>query len=189
MQADYTRKTQELATQRQEAEAAQSWLKALNDPQTKDDALRQLLEANGLTLEEAEDVEPEELTDAQQAQARLDRLEQAEQQRELQTQANELGARLTSELEAADTGGLKMNDKDTNWIMDRVLQHMTHGQEVTVQEVVDEYRQLVQHHVDGYVESKKAPRTPSPGQAGSQLPDNTERGRADRMAAIIASEQ
>lgn len=47
MQADYTRKTQELAEQRREAENAMAWVEALQNEETRNDALRQLAEELG----------------------------------------------------------------------------------------------------------------------------------------------
>lgn len=184
MHGALTRKTQEISAQRQEDESLKSWWTALQDPQTQADALRQL----GLEIQEDEGDEPD-LDPIAQANERLAQLEQAEQQRELRAQADELEQTLVTDLEAADTGGRKLNDTAKSWILDRVIQFMANGQDVPVQQVVDEYRQIAQHELDGYVESKKAPRTPSPGQAGSQLPDNTEQGRVAQLAAAIAAEQ
>lgn len=47
MQADYTRKTQEIAELRREAEAATEFFNALSDEEMRDDALRQLAEYVG----------------------------------------------------------------------------------------------------------------------------------------------
>lgn len=47
MQADYTRKTQEIAELRKEAEAATEFFNALSDEEMRDDALRQLAEYVG----------------------------------------------------------------------------------------------------------------------------------------------
>jgi hypothetical protein len=47
MQADYTRKTQELAEQRREAEAALEFVEALQDESTRENALRQIAEFVG----------------------------------------------------------------------------------------------------------------------------------------------
>lgn len=178
MQGDYTRKTQELAEQRAEAAQAIEFVQAL---QTNPDFALQVrdeisgaLEASGYTPQEAQaeanrqvneaasdfDEEPDPM------QQKLDELLQwRDQQEQRQTQIE-----LENELDRMDARLRQENPTWTDADMEDIyrLAYSTGGNLI---EAGEQYRQLQQRLVGGYVEQKGHVQTQEPGVTGSaQVP-------------------
>ena len=177
MQGDYTRKTQELASQRQEAAQAIEFVQAL---QTNPDFALQVrdeisgaLEASGYTPAEAQAIANQQVNDAASdydeepdpVQQKLDELlgwkEQQEQrqiQTELENELDRMDARLRQE-------NPEWNDQDMEDIYR--LAYSTGGNLI---EAGEQYRQLQQRLVGGYVEQKGRVQTQEPTASGAAQP-------------------
>lgn len=187
MQADYTRKTQEIAEQRREAEEAQELISALQDPQYRDAALQVLGIQAGSEEEQDEEFEDylsederldriEQYLEAQQAQQQDTELEQLENQyldQEFSKLEKSLGRDLTDdEAELLFVTATHPTFRDSNGLPD-------------VEGAYERVKQLEQGAQQRYVESKKAPRAPL-GSAGSkQVNLNDDEERTSVLAQMI----
>lgn len=172
MQGDYTRKTQELASQRQEAEQAIEFVQALQtNPdfalQVRDE-ISQALETSGYSPQEAQAIANQQVNDAQNfedevdpMQQRLDELlawkedqEERQVKLELENELDRMDARLRQE-------NPQWKDEDMEDIYR--LAYSTGGNLV---EAADMYRDLQQRLVGGYVEGKQTAQSNEPGATG-----------------------
>lgn len=182
MRADYTRKTQEIAEQRREAEQAQSLISSLQNPLTQAEALRAL----GLELDEGDDalssnedeyVDPED--EIRQIKAYL-----AEQEQEkVIMQAEEA---FLDNL-ARDIDGLEQREKrqltddEQAFILSHAQAQLADGETPNVQAAYAMLNNIATSARERYVASKKqAPLAPlgAPGDKKINLDDPEERVQA-----------
>lgn len=185
LQADYTRKTQEVSEQRREAEQAQQLVSALRNPTTQAQALSMLgLELEGEGDDEYGYKDPDE---------RIDKLEQMLQERERETQeskqmeaeANHIDSEL-GRLSKADGRDLENNEVEliVSYALANRLGDGTPNVEAGYRQLQALYSEAQKRHI----ESKR--NAPAPG-IGSAAEDkwqlDTEEGRKAAMAEIAAS--
>lgn len=181
LQGDYTRKTQSISQERQEAERAQQVLQALSNPETAPDVLRAL--GYELEAEEAEESFAGPEDQIAQLKGEIDQLRQ-ERQQETQTAAEE--NELIEQIEGLEQqAGREFTDKEI-----RLLS----GRENAPQALHNLLEEIVSERQKAFVESKKAPRAATPGTPASKAADlSTEQGRLAAMQAAaeaaLASEQ
>lgn len=187
MQADYTRKTQEIAESRREAEDAMEFISALQDPEYRDQALRLL--GVELDAKEAEgDDEEEWLTENE----RLDRIEQALESQAEQTQQAELEAMEDQFLDQEFTKlekqiGRDLTDEEAELLFVTATHPAFRDKKgmPDVEAAFERINGLEKGAQQRYVESKKAPRAPL-GSAGTKSVDlNDDEARTAALAQII----
>jgi hypothetical protein len=187
MQADYTRKTQEVADQRREAEEAQELISALQDPQYRDAALQVL----GIQPQ-AEDDQADEFEDYLSEDERLDRIEQYLEGQQAQQQDSEIeqleNQYLDQEFAKLEKSIARDLTDDEAELLFVTATHPTFRDSnglPDVQAAYDRVKQLEQGAQQRYVESKKAPRAPM-GSAGSKQIDlNDDEARTEVLAQMI----
>lgn len=202
MQADYTRKTQELAEQRREAENAMAWVEALQNEETRNDALRQLAEelgpevvAEAAGFEVAQDTE-DELDFSQfeepgaydprvdQLEAELNAFKQAQEEQailqEIESYTEEEMTRLGIDSEAEQRAVLSIAAT-----LD--LDREGFPQIEAASQMLEELYGSKQKE---WIGSKKASRPPLQGQAGEEAFDfSNEDERRKHLAALIEANE
>lgn len=200
MQADYTRKTQELAEQRKEAEAALEFINALQDESQRADALRQLADFVGeneyLTAAgfeaDAEDNEQEPMDDfgglndprVDQLAAEWEDYKKSQQEKEIlheietftEGEMSRLGIEDDREQQAVLSIAATL-DLDQNGLPQ-------------IDAAYKMLNDLFGEKQKSWIDSKKAPRQPLQGAAGEEDFDfSNEDERRKRMAALIEANQ
>lgn len=192
MQADYTRKTMGLGEQRQEIEqnTLQQWADAVRQNPSLLKQLdldeRALLETYGYAPEDPEDefVDPIERELAEMKQWRTT----IEQQEEANAQFEAEADHVESELEKLEQQtGQKFDEDEANWIFDVARTRRTQRGLPDVQGAVRMLDTIGKKRVEAYKESKKAPRAPGQGKAGSRAFDP--KNKAERLDAMTQSAQ
>lgn len=201
MQADYTRKTQELAELRKEAEAAQEFLGALQDDSTREHALRQLAEfvgedtyltAAGFEADAGDNFEEdpssyEEEDDFSFNDPRVDQLA-AEWESYKQTQQEK---EILSEIENFTEGEMNRLGIEDETEQQAVLSiaatlDLTPEGLPQISAAHEMLNDLFGRRQKDWIGSKKAPRQPLQGSAGDEKFDfRNEDERRRRMAALI----
>jgi nitrate/nitrite-specific signal transduction histidine kinase len=202
MQADYTRKTQELSELRREAEAASEFFNALSDEDMRDDALRQLAEyvgpetlaaAAGFEVADEDNLEPDfsEFDESPAADPRVDQLaaewesyKEAQQEQailqEIESFTDGEMARLGVEDDAEQRAVLSIAAT-----MD--LDREGFPQLEAAKQMLDE---LYGSRQKEWIESKKAPRQPLQGEQAEEGYDfSNEEERRKRIAALIEANE
>ncbi len=202
MQADYTRKTQELSELRREAEAATEFFNALSDEDMREDALRQLAEyvgpdvlaaAAGFEVADEDNLEPDfsEFDEKPVADPRVDQLaaewesyKEAQQEQailqEIESFTDQEMARLGVEDDAEQRAVLSIAAT-----MD--LDREGFPQLEAAKQMLDD---LYGSRQKEWIESKKAPRQPLQGEQadeGFDFSDADERRK--RIAALIEANE
>lgn len=193
MRADYTRKTQELAQQRQEFEAQQAeaqqreelFRAALLDQD--EDAAQELLEALG--IEFGNDGEGGEFADPNTArlQSQLDELTQWKQQQEADAQARENAIHIEREfLRLGQENGWDDNNPMHNAILAFAFGHddPANPGPTNVEAGFRDYEKLRDYVIEQYKQSKAAPSSDQFGSpASAALPENA--SLAERAALAM----
>lgn len=202
MQADYTRKTQELSELRREAEAATEFFNALSDEDMREDALRQLAEyvgpetlaaAAGFEVADEDNLEPDfsEFDEMPAADPRVDQLaaewesyKEAQQEQailqEIESFTDGEMARLGVEDEAEQRAVLSIAAT-----MD--LDREGFPQLEAAKQMLDD---LYGSRQKEWIESKKAPRQPLQGQQADEGYDFSDaEERQKRIAALIEANE
>lgn len=183
MQADYTRKTQDIAETRREAEEAMEFISALQDPYYRDQAL-QLLGVDTNT-EEADD---EWLSEDE----RLDRIEAALEQQAMNEQEQHLeeleNQYLDQEFDSLEKSlGRDLSDEEAELLFVTATHPAFRDSKgmPDVQAAYERINGLEKGAQQRYVQSKKAPRAPL-GSAGNKSVDlNDDEARTEALAQII----
>lgn len=202
MQADYTRKTQELSELRREAEAATEFFNALSDEDMREDALRQLAEyvgpetlaaAAGFEVADEDNLEPDfsEFDEMPAADPRVDQLaaewesyKEAQQEQailqEIESFTDGEMARLGVEDEAEQRAVLSIAAT-----MD--LDREGFPQLEAAKQMLDD---LYGSRQKQWIDSKKAPRQPLQGQQADEGYDFSDaEERQKRIAALIEANE
>lgn len=197
MQADYTRKTQELAELRKEAEQAMDFFNALQDESLRSDALRQLADAVGPEYLAAagyeidgEDNEPEEDDDFSFADPRVDKLA-AEWESYKEAQQEQA---LLAEIEnfaSSEMSRLKIdNDAEQQAVLSiAATMELDRNGMPQIEAAHDMLNSLYGEKQKSWIGSKKAPRQPLQGAQGEQKIDfSNPDERRKYMAALLEAE-
>lgn len=202
MQADYTRKTQELSELRREAEAATEFFNALSDEDMREDALRQLAEyvgpetlaaAAGFEVADEDNLEPDfsEFDEMPAADPRVDQLaaewesyKEAQQEQailqEIESFTDGEMSRLGVEDEAEQRAVLSIAAT-----MD--LDREGFPQLEAAKQMLDD---LYGSRQKQWIDSKKAPRQPLQGQQADEGYDFSDaEERQKRIAALIEANE
>ena len=202
MQADYTRKTQELAEQRREAENAMAWVEALSNEETRSDALRQLAEelgpevvAEAAGFEVAQDTEDEldfsQFEEPGVADPRVDQLEAElnafKQAQEEQAILQEIESFTEQEMERLGIG----NEAEQRAVLSIAatldLDREGFPQIEAANQMLEELYGSKQKE---WIGSKKASRPPLQGQQAEETFDfNNEDERRKYLAALIEADE
>lgn len=184
LQADYTRKTQEVSSQRREAEQAQALVNALRNPATQAQALQML----GLELEDdSEDtgyVDPDERIDRLE-QMLTEREKQAEEERRMEQEATQIDSEL-QRLSKAD--GRDLDDSEIELIVSFAVANRLDDGSPNVEAGYRQLQALYSEAQKRHIESKRNAPAPGIGSAAEkkwQL--DTEEGRKAAMAEIAAA--
>jgi len=190
MQRDYTSKTQSLAEQRREAESAQSWVQALSDPDTQEDAFKALAEQLGYELDDAPD-EGDDEDDLEDDEFRDPRVDELLAKQEQEQQAQQLEALAGHVEQLAKDSDLDLTDGQLKAI---VRESIDAGftPEATQKVFADwkaDLDQFEEKVTKKYRQSKKAPSAPAAGKSGTpDVPITDDRARLAR-AMEVAAEQ
>ena len=200
MQADYTRKTQEIAELRREAEAATEFFNALSDEEMRDDALRQLAEYVGPeTLAAAAGFEvgednPEQDFSQFEEEVKDPRVDQLAAEWESYKQSQEEKA-ILQEIESFTDGEmtrLGVEDEAEQRAVLSIAATMDLDREgfpqlEAAKQMLDE---LYGSRQKEWIESKKAPRQPLQGEQADEGYDfSNEDERRKRIAALIEANE
>ena len=196
MQADYTRKTQELAKLRSEAEQAIEFMNALEDEESRTSALRQLADAVGqdnyLTAAgyelDGEDTELEEDDDDFSfADPRVDKLA-AEWESYKQSQEEQ---QILGEIESFTESEMTRLNIDSDAEQQAVLSiaatmELDRSGLPQIEAAKNVLADLYGQQQESWIKSKKAPRQPLSGEQGGDTYDfNNEDERRARFAALL----
>ena len=200
MQADYTRKTQELSELRKEAEAATEFFNALSDEEMRDDALRQLAEYVGPeTLAAAAGFEvgednPEQDFSQFEEEVKDPRVDQLAAEWESYKQSQEEKA-ILQEIESFTDGEmtrLGVEDEAEQRAVLSIAATMDLDREgfpqlEAAKQMLDELYGSKQKQ---WIDSKKAPRQPLQGEQADEGYDfSNEDERRKRIAALIEANE
>ena len=200
MQADYTRKTQEIAELRREAEAATEFFNALSDEEMRDDALRQLAEYVGPeTLAAAAGFEvgednPEQDFSQFEEEVKDPRVDQLAAEWESYKQSQEEKA-ILQEIESFTDGEmtrLGVEDEAEQRAVLSIAATMDLDREgfpqlEAAKQMLDELYGSKQKQ---WIDSKKAPRQPLQGEQADEGYDfSNEDERRKRIAALIEANE
>lgn len=195
MQADYTRKTQEIADLRREAETAMEFINALQDESQRADALRQLadfvgedtyLTAAGFEADaEDNDEDPEDfggLNDPRvdQLAAEWESYKQNQQEKEILSEIENFTESEMSRLEIAD-------DREAQAVLSiAATLDLDERGLPQIEAAYTMLNDLFGEKQKSWIGSKKAPRQPLQGAAGDETFDfSNEDERRKRLAALI----
>lgn len=176
MQADYTRKTQEAAQQRQEAEQALRFIDALNsDPDFAYNVLNQLqtqLGQSGYDFYEEPSFESEVLTDEWGNEIgpdpyaeKLAEIEAWKNQMENEWLTANLSAQIDRQLATIQQQHSDWDDNDLQNVID--LGFVTNGD---LHKAAEQYQAILDHSLSKYLERKGSINTPAPLPHGSAQP-------------------
>lgn len=195
MQADYTRKTQELAELRREAEQSMEFMRALEDEESRTSALRQLAEAVGqetfLTAAgyevDGEDNGLEEDDDFSFADPRVDKLaaewESYKQSQEERSILSEIESFTESEMARLDVS----SDAEQQAVLSiAATMELDRNGLPQIEAAKSVLADLYGEQQQSWIKSKKAPRQPLQGSQGEQTYDfSNEDERRARFAALL----
>lgn len=193
MQGDYTRKTQTLAEQRKEIEPWLEWAEALQQPETRAEALQALAEVipPDEYLEAIAALDGEDYDEDSEGQLpdEVQWLLQKEQEREEQREEQELVAFAESfheEIQGyAKEKNLDLSDSQTLKLFDLAL-----VREMSPQEIVDDYLAERDELLGSYRDAKtNVPAPPVKGSTGTNVPDLTSSQGRVREAMRVANER
>lgn len=208
LRGDYTRKTQELAEQRKQAESVQAAFTDLRseDPEISQNALQwltqtglltedtvpHLLGAFGYEIDDQQDPEPEEGLDPSLqsyldslVEQRVGPLEQEAQQRQLEVMAEQLDQRFQQESAAIEKElNIELPEEAWRSIVDHTMAvAAATGSEPDLRASFDAYNGFAEARMKGWSASKRGGATTAGGQAATQVPDlDNQRDRQDYMA-------
>lgn len=195
LQADYTRKSQEVAEQRKEAEEALRFYDAVRNPETLDSVLQQIADAYGPdavldALGYAVDDEPEPANaDDPVASLRgeLDALKGQLTQQQEKAQEEALLAQIESNVEE-QFSALDLSEKEQEIVLAHALTagYVTSEGFPDVRKAFEDFSSVLTDRQKKYVEGKRAPRQPTSGAAGTEAFDfSNEDERRRLMAAML----
>jgi hypothetical protein len=181
LQGDYTRKTQELASQRAEFEQAQAYVQSLQtDPATRQQLMNELLTEHGYTLPEDEELDPSERLEA-----RVAAMEQAEWQRAQQAQEEQVIAVVAAQVEQDFLSMPGLSEKQKKLIVDSAASRpATPDGFLDVKGVYQEFLEAAQDFAKAQRAAKKAPAVARAGVAGQVKVDLSDTDA--RQAAMLA---
>jgi hypothetical protein len=184
--ADYTKKTQGTAAERQETEEARRIVAALEDPRTAP----AMLAAMGYEFEEDDDEDGPEIgseyddpRDAEIATLKQ-RLDQRDQREALTLQEEEQNELLAEEMEAIE----KAESKEFSPATVKFLTRQAHASGAPMESVYAEFKEILAEDREAWKKSRKAPRRVSPGSPGSKTVDLTDQ-KQRRAAMAQAAEE
>lgn len=181
--ADYTKKTQATAAERQEAEQALAIITALEDEQRAPAVLAALGfefdEGDGQAPGEPEYVDPDERI--AQLEARLDQNDQVAQQSQFEAAVDD---QIAEELEALE------QKEDTEFSPEEVkfLTTQSHATGAPIEAIHAEFKGMLDKRFEDWKERRKAPRRLSSGSAASKTVDLTD-PKQRRAAMVQAAEE
>lgn len=190
LQADYTRKSQEIAAARKEAEQATNLYQALNsrDP----DVLRQIADAYGQeTVLEAlgyaiDDEEPEPTSELDALRKELDGLKAnlTESQQKAQEEA------LLAQIEADITkqfSGLDLDEKQQEIVTAHALTagYVTDGGFPDVRKAYEDFQSVLDSERAKWAKGKRSPRQPVQGASGTDKVDLSSRDERQKVIAAM----
>lgn len=200
MQADYTRKTQEIADLRREAESAMEFLNALQDESQRADALRQLadfvgeneyltaagFEADAMDNEEEPDEDFGGLNDPRvdQLAAEWESYKRDQQEKEILSEIEGFTESEMSRLGIED-------DREAQAVLSIAATLDLDGQGLPqIEAAYNMLNDLFGEKQKSWIGSKKAPRQPLQGAAGDESFDfGNEEERRKRLAALIEANE
>lgn len=199
MQADYTRKTQELAELRREAEAATEFMNALQNDYTRENALRQLAEfvgedtyltAAGFEADAEDNFEDDfasEEDDFSLNDPRVDQLAAEWESYKQTQQEKEILAEIENFTESEmDRLGIKDESEQQAVLSIAATLDLTPDGLPQISAAQEMLNELFGRRQKDWIGSKKAPRQPLQGSAGDEKFDfRDEDERRRRMAALI----
>jgi len=199
MQAAYTQKTQSLASQRKEAEAAMAFMQALQDEQERADALRQLADFVGpdayLTaagFESGDEDSDEEFSDTPVTDPRLDEIVQWRDQ--LLEQQQE--AELIGQIESYTEGEFARLGLEDDGLKELVLGRATvydldENGMPQIQQAWTDVQSLLESQQENWIKSKKTSRPPTNGSSATEDEFDFQDvdARQARMAARLEATQ
>ena len=152
MQADYTRKTQEVAAQRREAEQALEFINALNtDPQFAlqvHQTLSQALEQQNLLQAQQQQQAQDEFVDPYMQ--KINELEQWKNQQEQQFRVQQAEAQIQAQVSAIRAENPNYKDEDIRDILT-----MAFAYNGDVRAAHDAFKQVTQRTIEGYMARKE----------------------------------
>lgn len=185
LQGDYTRKTQEVSQQRQEAEQAMMLVNALQNPQTQ----AQALQALGLELEddgyESEDeyVDPEDRI-ANLEQALAAQQEAAQEEQLLNQEADYIDGELTR---LAESDGRELDDQELELVVSYALANRLENGAPNVEAGYRALQTISAEAQKRHIQSKRAG-APGLGSAAEKKWDlDSEAGRKAALAEVAAA--
>lgn len=181
---EFTKSRQELGTLRQRASLAD----ALENPQTREEAFRQLAEQLGYELdgEETEEDDLENVAEEQFHDPRVDELLAAQQQRDHQEAMGQLTDHVK---ELADEKGVELTDRQRNALINDAVA-AGFNREAT-EKVFEDWVTDLKSYEDKVIEKyrtskKKVPSVPPPGSAGTPQVDLADpEKRLERANAVV----
>lgn len=183
MQGAFTKKTQELAVQRKEAESAQALIRDLGNDETRPQALQWIAENYGEqavleALGYATDEEPSEDNADEFRDPRVDELlaqqEQERTQREEAEWLSKVEKSVDQQFESVKSPlGSDLSEIEKQWITSYAIAGLEPGADGAPQvaEAGKVLQSLYDHWQQGYVESKRAPHVSSVGQSAVKTPN------------------
>lgn len=202
MQADYTRKTQELAEQRREAEAALEFIESIQDESTRESALRQLAEfvgedsyltAAGFEADAEDTVDDEEFSDedfgvndprVDQLAAEWETYKRSQQEKEI---LHEIESFTDSEMERL---GIEDETEQQAVLSIAATLDLDSRGLPQIEAARGMLEELFNEKQKSWIGSKKAPRQPLQGtSADAKFDFSDEDERRRRMAALIEANE
>lgn len=202
LRGDYTRKTQELAEQRKQAESANALIADLQseDPDTNQQALAWMAEKGLLTPEQTAEVFGWDIEQPQDDEgfddptaAMRQEWEQFKAEREAERQQAQLDAYVAQEEQRANDEftkieadlGSALSDRAKTLIVSRAVA-AANGQPLDIRAAFDELEAEWNDRQQQWANGKTAPVNPGGGQTATEVPDlANERQRVDYMAEQI----
>lgn len=197
-QGAFTKKTQGLAEQRKQYEAAQAdaaFLQSLrSDPEVQQAVLRELAEAHGYDMDDVEDEFEDDQDGATEGANHDPRLDELLAERDAEKQSAEwesfvsgVESHCETELAAlASEEGRDLSDSEKDMIVSYALSLPMDGQNrPPVKEAFAALRKLEAEWQTRWIESKRSPQVNSGTQGSEQFDALDKQSRLDRMAAIV----
>ncbi len=184
LQADYTRKTQEVAGTVQEAQELREFAEAMQDPATRD---RILEEQFGYQFEdegEEEFLDPEEelRNRVEQLEGHLTQQQQAELASQQENEVTEYVAEEIEALEKSQGKDFEFSPEELAFISTYAHTHPAQNGAPDVRGANDALNKILDQRKQGWIESKKSPRRISQGTAAQKTVEPKDRGERMELA-------
>lgn len=190
MQADYTRKTQELSQRGQEAAQYQAIVDGLFDPERAPEILRILGIEAGSGSEEDDLLTEDDLYGSDKTQQQLDEMREQIQARDAALEEREItdqeDQQIAEQIESWESSQDEQLSKDEIAFVYLYADELRDEQgQPNVKAAIDLLEGIVANRQQQWIASKKAPRRVAPGKSASRqvdLPNETTEDRVKRMA-------